>query len=153
MISRNDLILLLSELSDSGINTDAKVIEVLNSKTFPTHILKFINEKRELDVNKFYTHLRKSYNDKKSKLYINIVKEVEDVNEVLTTLAALQLQILLFSKNVNDREMFLSHCRTQEITKVLHMYYSNYDLTNCVKLLKLFRADIVAFESITGRRQ
>ncbi len=152
MITKNDLVLILSDMEDNGYNTQDYIKKVITAKDVPFDVIKYINETREMDVNKFYSHIRKSYNQKKSKLYINIMKEIEDVNDVLTTLASLNLQILLYSKNVEDRQMFLRHSRAEEISKVLAIYFKNYDLTNCVKLLRLIKADIVAFETLSGRR-
>ena len=80
------------------------------------------------------------------------MKEITDVSTVLTTLAALNLQLLLFSDKVEDKQMFFRHSRAEEITKVLNLYYANFDLTNCVKLLRLIKADILAFETIAGKR-
>ena len=152
MISKNDLLLILSEMSDNGINTTKEFTKVATSREIPLDVVKFINDNREMEVNKFYSYIRKSYNNKKSKLYINIMKEIEDVQEVLTTLASLNLQILLFSKKVDDRQMFLRHARAEEISKVLTIYFQNYDLTNCVRLLHLIKADIVTFEMLSGKR-
>lgn len=152
MISKNDLFLILSEMSDNGIDTTKEFTKVATSRDIPLDIVKFINDNREMEVNKFYSYIRKSYNQKKSKLYINIMKEIEDVNEVLTTLASLNLQILLYSKKTSDRQMFLRHARAEEISKVLTLYFQNYDLTNCIKLLHLIKADIVTFEMISGKR-
>lgn len=153
MISKSDLILILTDLAENGINTSNHIQKVLTSRNIPLDVVKFINDNRELEVNKFYTHLRKSYNTGKSKLYINIMKEIEDVNEVLTTLSSLNLQILLFSKKVDDKPLFFNHCRSIEINKVLTLYFQNYDLTNCIRLLRLIKADIIAFETINGKRQ
>ena len=80
------------------------------------------------------------------------MREIDDVQDVLTTLASLNLQILLFSKNVEDKQMFLKHARAEEITRVLNNYYKVYDLTNCIKLIHLIRADIMAFENVQGKR-
>lgn len=153
MISKSDLILILTELSENGIDTSKQISKVLMSRDIPLDVVKFINDNRELEVNKFYNHLRKSYNTGKSKLYINIMKEIDDITEVLTTLSSLNLQILLFSKKVDDKQIFFNHCRSLEINKVLTLYFQNYDLTNCIKLLRLIKADIIAFETINGRRQ
>lgn len=152
MVSRNDLILILTELQEEGIDTTEQMRKVFTSSEFPVDVIRFINENREMDINKFYTHIRKSYNQKKSKLYINIMKEIEDTNDVLTTLASLNLQIILFSKGVSDRQLFLNHARSEEISKVLALYFQTYDLTNCIKLLRLIKADISAFEYVAGRR-
>ena len=95
MITKTDLLMLLSELQDSGIDTTKEFTKVVTSRELPMDVIKFINDKRGFEVSGFYEHIRRSYNVKKSKLYINIMKETTDVNDVLTTLAALNLQILL----------------------------------------------------------
>ena len=124
-----------SDVSKNGVSLD---------------VLKFISSNMQLDLYRFYEKIRKSYNQKHSNLYINIVKEIEDVNKVLTTLSALQTQILLFSeREATDREMFLRHARVSEISKVLFNYYQTYDLKPCIKLLKLFKADIKCLQEVS----
>lgn len=149
MISKTDLILLLTNL-DGG---QEYVGKVLADENVPMDVVKFVNDQRELDVSKFYTYIRKSYNQKRSKLYIQIMKEMDDVNEVLITLSSLQLQIMLFSKKVDDKSLFLRHSRAPEISRVLSKYYQNFDTTACVKLLRLVKADIIAFETMQGHRE
>lgn len=148
MITRTDCILLLSDLEERGINTTAILKETLKNAEPTLTTIKFINDNRKLALAQFYEKIRKSYNKKKSNLYINIVKEIETPNEVLTTLSALLTQILLFSNGVEDREMFLRHSRAYEISRILTNYFKSYDLTNCVKLLKVIKADIKALEMI-----
>ena len=153
MIAKNDVLLLLSDLKDTGVSTTDAVNRLLSSRDVPIDVLQFINEHRQLDLVKFYEKLRKSYNNKHSKLYVSIIKGVEGSEDVLTTLSSLNLQILLFSKNVSDRQMFLKHARAKEINLVLTKYFTDYDLTSCLKLLRLIRADIIASEVINERRQ
>lgn len=148
MISKNDLLLLLADIKSKGIETKDETTKLLTSNTIPLDVVKFINDNRQLDLLKFYEKIRKSYNNKKSNLYINIVKEIEDTNEVLTTLSAMLTQLLLFSKTVENKQMFLRHARANDICKVLGLYFTNYDLTNCLKLLRIIKADIKALESI-----
>ena len=57
-------------------------------------------------------------------------------------------QILLYSRQVEDRQMFLKHARSSEITAVLNNYFKTYDLTSCLKLLRLIKIDLKALESI-----
>ena len=111
-------------------------------------ILKFINDNRELSLSKFYEKLRKSYNAKKSKLFGNIVKEKTDLQTVLTTLAALQLQIVLYLDNLEDKQMFLRHARFTEISKCLTIYAETNNALPCNKLMQLFKADIEAFQQM-----
>ena len=149
MITRNDCVLLLTEIQQqTGESMNSYIRQVFNSPEIDINILKFINNKRQLDLTRFYEKLRRSYNNKKSSLYINIVKETEDPTEVLTTLASLNLQILLFCKNVQDKSMFFSHARSQEITLVLNNYFKTYDIQPCLKLLKLIKADLKVCEMI-----
>ena len=143
MITKQDCIILLTEIG----NTD-KLKELLVQDQPSIEIIKFINDNRQLDLTRFYQKIRKSYNNKKSKLYINIVKEVEDPTEVLTTLSAMLTQILLFSKDVSDKAIFLRHARADEIAAVLKNYFSTYDITNCLKLIRLIKADLKVCELI-----
>lgn len=149
MITRNDCLLLLADLNENGIDTTDVTKRLFYGNEVPIDVIKFINDNRQLDLSAFYEKLRKSYNNKKSNLYKNIVKEdIEEPTELLSTLASLQLQILLFSKKAEDKEMFLRHSRAREISLVLSNYFKTYDLTNCVKLLRLVKADLKALESI-----
>jgi len=150
MITKNDLILLLTDLQENGVDVDKYLLSTITSSNINIEALKFINDNRQIDLAKFYELLRKNYNNKKSPLYKNIVNEkIEDnPTEVLTTLAALNLQILLFAKKLDNNEMFLKHSRAEEITRVLNNYYKTYDLIPCFKLLKLIKADLKVLESI-----
>ena len=86
MITNLDCILLLSELEKAGNKEAGKLIDnISGNSTVSLDILKFINKNRPLEVLKFYEHIRKNYNKKKSKLYINIVKEIDKPDEVLST--------------------------------------------------------------------
>ena len=81
------------------------------------------------------------------------MKGMEDINEALITLSSLHLQIQLFAKKVNDKNLFLRHSRAPEICNVLAKYYQNYDVSNCFKLMRLIKADIIAFETLNGHRE
>lgn len=141
MITKNDIIILLTDLQEKGLDVSAHLNNILkNGVSIST--IQFINSNRQLDLYKFYEKIRKSYNQKHSNLYINIVKEIDDINKVLITLSALETQILIFSKNVEDREMFLRHSRALEISKVLSNYFINYDSKPCIKLIQLIKADL-----------
>lgn len=148
MITKNDCILLLSDISSRNIDTTGAMKKLLSSSDINLEVIKFINDNRPLEVAQFYEQLRYNYNHKKSKLYINIVKEIEDTNDVLTTLSALLTQILLFSKKCEDREMFLKHSRAEEISLVLSRYFKCYDLQTCIQLLRLIKLDLKALEMI-----
>ena len=148
MISKNDCYLLLADLQNKNIDTDEAIKELMNANQIPLSVIKFINDNRQLDLFTFYQTIRKSYNKKKSNLYINIVKEIDDPNEVLTTLSAMLAWVVRYSKTVSDKQMFLKHARASDICKVLNIYFNTGDITNCIKLIRLIKADIKALESI-----
>lgn len=148
MITRNDCLVLLKDIQNKGVDTKDVVNALVKANTPTPEVIKFINDNRELSLVKFYEKIRKCYNEKHSKIYKNIVKEIEDPQEVLVTLSALLTQILLFSKNLEDKQMFLKHSRSYEISLVLQNYFKTYDLTNCINLLRLIKADIKCLESI-----
>lgn len=149
MLTKNDLLLLLSDLEEKGVFVKNQENQLFRSNGIPRDVLKFINDNRQLDVCNFYEMLRMNYNKKKSPLYKNLVKEeFKDTSEVLTTLAALNLQILLYAKHLENDKMFLKHSRAEEITQVLNNYYKTFDLIPCFRCLKLIKSDLKAFESI-----
>ena len=147
MITRNDCLLLLALLpQDEEVMAMTRL--ALKNPNTDFKVVKYINSKRQLDANALYEKIRKSYNTKKSQLYKNIVTcdEEDCASNVLTTLAALNLQILLFAEKVTDRKMFLSHMRFQEITECLLHYSKTYDLIPCIKVLQIIKADLKVFE-------
>lgn len=150
MITKNDCLLLLTMISQSE-ELNKMIQQTLKNNSVDLRVVKFINDHRPLDANLFYEKIRKAYNNKKSMLYKNIVTcdEEDCSNTVLTTLAALNLQILLFAKEVENDKMFLSHMRFEEITESLLNYSKTYDLIPCIKVLQLIKADLKAFEFIT----
>ena len=153
MISKNELVLLLTELEKSGVEGASKQIkDALLSKNIEFSTLKFINDNRPLEIIQFYERMRKNYNNKKSPLYKNIVKDIDDVEEIITTLHAYALQVNLFSKKLENKQLFFKHAREEEVTRVLNKYYTDYDITSAVKVLRLIKADLIAFETIAGRR-
>ena len=153
MISKTDCILLLTDLENKGIDVKDHLEKAISVPTISIEVLKFINDRRQLDVTAFYELIRKNGNQNKSKLYKNIMKDdYADSDEALTTLCALLLQINLFASKLEDNAMFLKHVRAADITKVLNGYYTNYDLIPCYQALQAIRADIYALEQIQGRR-
>lgn len=155
MLQKNDLILILSDLEEKG-NTEASkyLSKVFATSGISFDVLKFINDNRPLDVAKFYERMRKNHNEKKSPLYKNIVKDITDPEEAISTLSAFALNLFLYSKHVEDvnKNAFFKHVRAEEVTRVLNRYYKDYDVTSAIKELRLIKADICAFEHVAGRR-
>lgn len=151
MLKKNDLILLLTQLQESGVDVSSQLKQVIMSSDVSKliEVIKFVNDNRQLDVTGFYEQLRKSYNSKRSSLYINLVREEpKDPTEVLITLSSLNLQILLYAKHLDNPQLFLAHSRAEEITRVLNNYYKTYDLKPVLLLRDLIRSDLKVFESI-----
>ena len=71
---------------------------------------------------------------------------IDDAKTILTTLSALLNQILQF--DVEDRSMFYTHARADEIVKVLNIYFNTKDIDPAYKLLSLVKADIKILEMI-----
>lgn len=148
MISKEDCILLLTDLQESGVEVKDQLLKTIRSKDINPETVQFINKNRQMDLSKFYEKLRKSYNNKKSNLYINLVKDLDEdsTTQVLTTLASLNLQLLLFSKEVSDYQMFIRAARMEEINKCLLNYSRTYDIIPCIKLLRILKADLKCLE-------
>ena len=150
MIAKSDVILLLTDLQNSGIDVKNELDLVFKSTTIPLEALKKINDNRSLDILNFYEKIRRSYNTQRSKLYINIMKSDENVindpKTILTTLSALLNQILQYKPD--DQALFFKHSRADEIVKVLNIYFNTFNLEPARKLLEITKADIKVLEMI-----
>ena len=150
MIAKSDVILLLTDLQNSGIDVKNELDLVFKSATIPLEALKKINDNRSLDILNFYEKIRRSYNTQRSKLYINIMKSDENVindpKTILTTLSALLNQILQYKPD--DQALFFKHSRADEIVKVLNIYFNTFNLEPARKLLEITKADIKVLEMI-----
>ena len=129
MITKNDCLTLLVSLEDKGVDIDNQMKRLLSTREIPMDVLKFILEHRGIEVANFYEMLRKKHNQKKSPLYHNIVKDITDVDDVITTLACLLVQITLYSNKLqSNRDIFCLtrsslisiSCITVEIANLLH---------------------------------
>ena len=150
MISKSDVVLLLTEIQDSGEDVSEDILTIYKSDNIPLDILKRINDSKPLSVVKFYEKIRKSYNNKHSKMYINIMRSDEnatqDAKTILTTLSGLLNQILQFE--CDDKPMFLKHVRADEITKALEIYFKTFNIEPAFRLLKLIKADVKVLQMI-----
>lgn len=152
MITKNDCLLLLADIEANGVDTQSVVKELIQSGKPTINVVKFINDNRKLDLTNFYEKIRRSYNDKKSSLYINIMKEIEEPSNILTTLSSMQLQIMLYyNQKAEDKEMFLKHSRAKEICECIYRYINTNDYIPGMKLLRLIKTDIKALESVNRK--
>ena len=154
MITKNDCLTILVSLEDKGIDIDQQMKKLLAAKEIPIDTLKFILDNRGIEVANFYEMLRKKHNQKKSPLYHNIVKDITDPEDIITTLACLLVQITLYSKNLpTNKEIFQREVRAEEISRVLNNYYATGMLDGCIALMKLLKSDLLVLEHISGRRE
>ena len=154
MITKNDCLSILVKLEDNGAqNIDKYMRKLLVSREIPLEVLKFISDNRGLEVSNFYEMLRKSHNTKKSPLYTNILKEIEDPKKVITTLSCLLTQILLYGSKLENQELFYKEVRAEELTRVLNNYFKTGIFDECLALLRLFKSDLLVLEYIAGRRE
>ena len=153
MITKNDCLTILVSLENRGVNIDQQMKKLLTAKEIPMDTLKFILDNRGIEVANFYEMLRKKHNQKKSPLYHNIVKDITDPDDIITTLACLLVQITLYSKKLtSNKEIFQREVRAEEISRVLNNYYATGTLDSCLALMKLLKADLLVLEHISGRR-
>ncbi len=147
LITRNDCILLLTDLEQIGVDSSEYIEKQLNSEHVEPDCVEFINKHRPLDISMFYENLRRNYNQKKSKLYKEIVQvDEKEPKDIIVTLSALLTQIFIYSKKVDDKNMFLCHARTDEILKCLLNYSKTGDFITCQQFLSLVRSDLKALE-------
>ena len=153
MITKNDCLSILTKLDESGISgVNQYVRKLVVARDIPLEVLKFISDNRGLEVSKFYEMLRRSHNQKKSPLYTNILKEIDDPQEVVTTLSCLLTQILLYGKKLENRDQFFREVRAEELTRVLNNYFKTGLYEECLNLIKVIKSDLLVLEYIAGRR-
>lgn len=153
MINKSDLMTVLVALEDKGLNINTPMRKLVTAKEIPIDVLKFILDNRGIEVASFYEMLRKKHNQKKSPLYHNIVKDITDPDEVVTTLACLLVQIALYSRKLtSNKEIFQREVRAEEVSRVLNSYYATGTLDGCLALIKLLKSDLLVLEHISGRR-
>ena len=153
MITKNDCLSILTKLDESGVSgVNSYVRKLVVARDIPLEVLKFISDNRGLEVSKFYEMLRKSHNQKKSPLYTNILKDIEDPQEVVTTLSCLLTQILLYGKKLESRDQFFREVRAEELTRVLNNYFKTGLYEECLNLIKVIKSDLLVLEYIAGRR-
>ena len=154
MITKNDCLSILTKLDESGVSgVNSYVRKLVVARDIPLEVLKFISDNRGLEVSKFYEMLRRSHNQKKSPLYTNILKEVDDPQEVVTTLSCLLTQILLYGKKLESRDQFFREVRAEELTRVLNNYFKTGLYEECLNLSKVIKSDLLVLEYIAGRRE
>ena len=154
MITKNDCLSILTKLDESGVSgVNSYVRKLVVARDIPLEVLKFISDNRGLEVSKFYEMLRKSHNQKKSPLYTNILKEIDDPQEVVTTLSCLLTQILLYGKKLENKDQFFREVRAEELTRVLNNYFKTGLYEECLHLIKILKSALLVLEYIAGRRE
>ena len=153
MLNKSDCMSILIKLEDQGIDINAQMKKLILAKDIPIDVLKFIAEKQGLEAIKFYEMLRKSYNSKKSKLYKNILDEIQ-TEDACVILSSLLLQIALYSSKLTDtKSSFLQEIRASEISEALTDFYNSDSLAKCLTVLNAIKTDLLVLEYLNGRRE
>lgn len=153
MLNKSDCMSILVKLEDQGIDINAQIKKLILAKDIPIDVLKFIAEKQGLEAVKFYEMLRKSYNNKKSKLYKNILDDVS-IEDICVILSSLLLQIALYSSKLTDtKNSFLQEIRANEISEALADFYKSDNVEKCLAVLNAVKTDLLVLEYLNGRRE
>ena len=153
MLNKSDCMSILIKLEDKGVDINAQMKKLILAKDIPIDVLKFIAEKQGLEAVNFYEMLRKSYNNKKSKLYKNILDDIK-LEDVCVILSSLLLQIALYSSKLTDtKNSFLQEIRANEISEALADFYKSDSVEKCMAVLKAVKTDLLVLEYLNGRRE
>ena len=153
MLNKSDCMSILIKLEDKGVDINAQMKKLILAKDIPIDVLKFIAEKQGLEAVNFYEMLRKSYNNKKSKLYKNILDDIK-LEDVCVILSSLLLQIALYSSKLTDtKNSFLQEIRANEISEALADFYKSDNIEKCLAVLNAIKTDLLVLEYLNGRRE
>ena len=153
MLNKSDCMSILIKLEDKGVDINAQMKKLILAKDIPIDVLKFIAEKQGLEAVNFYEMLRKSYNNKKSKLYKNILDDIK-LEDVCVILSSLLLQIALYSSKLTDtKNSFLQEIRANEISDALADFYKSDNAEKCLAVLNAIKTDLLVLEYLNGRRE
>ena len=153
MLNKSDCMSILIKLEDKGVDINAQMKKLILAKDIPIDVLKFIAEKQGLEAVNFYEMLRKSYNNKKSKLYKNILDDIK-LEDVCVILSSLLLQIALYSSKLTDtKNSFLQEIRANEISEALADFYKSDNVEKCLAVLNAIKTDLLVLEYLNGRRE
>jgi hypothetical protein len=153
MLDKNACLSMLIRLEDQGININTPMKKLITSREVPLEVLRFISDNRGIEASNFYEMLRKKHNQSKSKLYTNIVKEIDDPVDCITTLNCLLTQILLYAEKLQDKDKFFKEVRAEEISRVINEFFKDDMAERAITLLKLIKSDLLVLEYIAGRRE
>ena len=153
MLNKSDCMSILIKLEDKGVDINAQMKKLILAKDIAIDVLKFIAEKQGLEAVNFYEMLRKSYNNKKSKLYKNILDDIK-LEDVCVILSSLLLQIALYSSKLTDtKNSFLQEIRANEISDALADFYNSDNVEKCLAVLNAIKTDLLVLEYLNGRRE
>ena len=153
MLNKSDCMSILIKLEDKGVDINAQMKQLILAKDIPIDVLKFIAEKQGLEAVNFYEMLRKSYNNKKSKLWKNILDDI-NIDDVCVILSSLLLQIALYSSKLTDtKDSFLQEIRANEISEALADFYKSDNVEKCLAVLNAIKTDLLVLEYLNGRRE
>lgn len=146
--------------NSTEINYLNKLIKaLLLDNKLTEELLSYMIKEQGLEVRNFYEYLRKQYNNRRSKLYKNLVREDfldQNVSEKVIVLTSLLQQITLHCKHLDSKraqDSFLKQSRADEILESLHSYFSAGNEEYINQVLKLIQIDLKVIEMMAGTRQ
>lgn len=153
MLTKNDCMSILVDLENTGLHINDQMRALLSSKEIPLEVLKFIVSNKGVEASNFYEFLRRKHNEKKSKLYTNLLRDLDDEFDIITTLSSLVTQIFLHGSKIENYSKFYREIRLEEILRVLHEYSETEQVESCKKVLSLIKSDLMVFEYLNDRRK
>lgn len=150
MLTSQDLIYFLTKCNTK--EADVIIRKLLTSSAFKGEAISYLNSTRSIDIVNFYEHLRKSYNEKRSSLYINLMKEDLPLEDQVITLASYILQANIYLKKAINRPLFIRESEVNNSALALQKYYSQEDLLEVRNQLNKIKEDIKLYESFYRRK-
>lgn len=145
MLTNQDLIYFLTKWNTK--EADVIIRKLLTSSSFKGEAISYLNSLRSIDIVNFYEHLRKSYNEKHSSLYINLMREELSLDEQIITLASYILQANIYLKKSINKPLFIRESSLLDASRALELYYSQEDFLWVSKQLSKIKEDIKLYES------
>ncbi len=149
IIDRQECYTLLFDMQSKGINIEEPLKKLVQSKDVHLDVIRFINNNRDLDITRFYNNLRKQNNTKKSRLYLQIMKEEEKEEELIKTASSFITHSFIFSESLEEttRRKFFKSIRLETLVDSIKKYITEYNIQPIKDILKIIKIDIKILEN------
>lgn len=146
-LSIEDLLYLLSRAHTQ--TADALLNSLMTTRSYTTKAaaIRYLASIQSLDIANFFEHLRSSCNKGKSRLYINLMKEENNPDDLIITLSSYILQANIYLKKSVNKRLFTEEAQLAEATEALNSYYKTRDLQLILNEVSKIKANIKLWES------